>query len=333
MRDNFADHLEKFFSHITLRRGLSKHTASAYSDAFLILFRYLEETKGLKPNQITFQHFSKECITSFCDWIENTLGNSTSTRNQRLTAIHAFFRYVQSEEPPKIALCRDILSIRMKKHRVSPPKYLSAEAMKAVLAAPDPSVHTGIRDLALLCLLYDSAARVQELIDLKVYDIAIAKPSTIRITGKGNKVRVIPILPETARILDIYMNRHDLAVKDSPLFTNRSNQPLTRVGINYILNKYIAEVKLKYPGLIPISVTPHVVRHSKASHLLAAGVNLIYIRDLLGHSSVITTEIYATTNPEFLQKAIDDSALRTTPPNIYDTKVKDLTDFLKRFRC
>jgi len=333
MRDNFADHLEKFFSHITLHRGLSKHTASAYSDAFLILFRYLKETKGLKPNQIAFHHLDKESINNFCDWIESTLGNSISTRNQRLTAIHAFFRYVQSEEPSRLALCRDILSIRMKKHCIKPPKYLSAEAMKAVLSAPDSSDHTGIRDLAILCLLYDSAARVQELVDLKVCDITIAKPSTIRVTGKGNKVRVIPILPETAKILDIYMKRHDLSMQDSPLFTNRSKQSLTRVGINYILNKYVAEVKLKTPDLIPISVTPHVVRHSKATHLLAAGVNLIYIRDLLGHSSVITTEIYATTNPEFLQKAIEDSALKTTPLNSYTSKEKDMTDFLKRYRC
>ena len=319
MKDNFADHLEKFFSHIIYRRGLSKHTASAYSDSFLMLFRYFQETKELKPNQITFQHFSKESISCFCDWIENVLGNSTSTRNQRLTAIHAFFRYVQSEEPAKLALCRDILSIRMKKQGAAPPKYLSMEAMKAILSAPDSNSHTGIRDLAILCLLYDSATRVQELIDLKVNDITIAKPSTIRVTGKGNKVRVIPILPETAKILEIYLKRYDLSMPDATLFTNRSGQSLTRVGITYILNKYVSVVMESSPGLIPISVTPHIVRHTKASHLLAEGVNLIYIRDLLGHSSVITTEIYASTNPEFLHPKFPESLTRVVPPQKLDT--------------
>lgn len=333
MKDNFADHLEKFFSHITLRRGLSKHTASAYSDSFLILFRYLQETKGIKPNKVTFSHLEKESISKFCDWIENSLGNSVSTRNQRLTAVHAFFRYVQSEEPSRLALCRDILSIRMKKHCIKPPKYLSADAMKAILSAPDSNDHAGIRDLAILCLLYDSAVRVQELIDLKLNDIIYAKPSTIRVTGKGNKVRVIPILPETAKILEVYVTRHELSTPDAALFTNRSGRCLTRVGVSYILNKYVAEVKERSPELISISVTPHIIRHSKASHLLAAGVNLIYIRDLLGHSSVTTTEIYATTNPEFLQKAIEDSALKTTPPGSYVRNAKDLTDFLKRYRC
>ena len=333
MKDNFADHLEKFFNHITNRRGLSKHTASAYSDAVLMLFRYLRETAGIRPNQITFQHFSKECVSSFCDWIENTLGNSIATRNQRLTAMHAFFRYVQNEEPSKLAICRDILSIRMKKHCVKPPKYLSTEAMKAILSAPDSNSHTGIRDLAILSLLYDSATRIQELIDLKVTDISISKPSTIRVTGKGNKVRVIPILPETAKILEIYIERHRLPAHDALLFTNRSKQSLSRVGVNYILNKYVDKVKANSPELIPISVTPHVIRHSKASHLLAAGVNLIYIRDLLGHSSVITTEIYASTNPEFLQKAIENSAVKTTPPSSRSSDKKDLTDFLKCYRC
>ena len=136
-----------------------------------------------------------------------------------------------------------------------------------------------------------------------------------------------------ARILEIYMKRYGLSVPDAALFTNRSGQRLTRVGVNYILNKYVAEVKEESPDLIPISVTPHVVRHSKASHLLSAGVNLIYIRDLLGHSSVTTTEIYATTNPEFLQKAIENSALKTTPKSSYAPNTKDLTDFLKRYRC
>ena len=184
-----------------------------------------------------------------------------------------------------------------------------------------------------LCLLYDSAARVQELIDLKVNDITIAKPSTIRVTGKGNKVRVIPILPETAKILEIYVKCYDLSIPDATLFTNRSGQHLTRVGITYIFNKYVSVVMDSSPGLITISVTPHIVRHSKASHLLAAGVNLIYIRDLLGLSSVITTEIYASTNPEFLHNAIVNSSLKTAPPNTYTERVKDLTDFLKSYRC
>lgn len=337
MRSNFSDYLELFFTkYVSLQRGLSRNTISSYSDAFLLLFRYFGEVKGIRPHQITFLHIDKKSISGFCDWIESTQGNSVATRNQRLTAIHALFRYIQAEDPSKVALCRDILSIHMKKYRSEPPKYLSAEAMKAILAAPDPKNRIGIRDLAILCLLYDSAARVQELIDLKVGDISLDKPTTVRVIGKGNKVRNIPILSETACILNIYLKQYHLYEGNGILFANRSGNKLTRVGINYILNKYVNIVKHQSPKLIPITVTPHVVRHSKATHLLAAGVNLIYIRDLLGHSSVTTTEIYATANPEFLRRAIEKSALRTTTKNIADYNAltaRDLTEFLKQYRC
>ncbi|MDD2299212.1 MAG: site-specific integrase [Fermentimonas sp.] len=336
MGNDFLDYLELFFSkYVLLQRGLSSNTISSYSDAFLMLFRYLEEVKHLKPHQVTFLHVGKETIADYCEWLELSLGNSIATRNQRLTAVHALFRYIQAEDPSRIAQCRDILGIKMKKHRSTPPKYLSVDAIKAILAKPDSKSDTGIRDLALLCLLYDSAARVQELINLKVADIVLDKPATVRITGKGDKIRIVPLLPETAVILKQYIKRYRLTAKDSVLFTNRSGNKLTRVGVNYILNKYIEIVNQQSPGLINITVTPHVLRHSKATHLLSAGVNLVYIRDLLGHSSVVTTEIYATANPEFLRKAIEQNAIRTSPKRLSLTasETTDLITFLKRFRC
>ncbi len=336
MKSEFADYLESFFNkYVSQQRGLSPHTISSYSDAFLLLFRYFDETEGLKPHQVNFQHLNKKSILGFCDWLGSNLGNSTATRNQRLTAIHALFRYIQAEDPSRVAQCRDILSISMKKYRSEPPKYLSTEALKAILAAPNAKSDTGIRDLAILCLLYDSAARVQELLDLQVGDITLDKPATVHLTGKGNKVRNVPILPETSGILRNYMKRYQLTGKDDTLFTNRSGDKLTRVGISYILNKYVDMIRNISPELITISVTPHVLRHTKATHLLSAGVNLIYIRDLLGHASVTTTEIYATANPEFLRQAIEKSAIRTSIPNdsYYDSaNVRNLIEFLKQHR-
>ena len=333
-RTEFPDYLELFFSqYVFLQRGLSANTVSSYSDGFLLFFRYCDEIKGIKPNKLTFRLINKRLITDFCDWIEVEHGSSTATRNQRLTAIHAFFRYIQYESPEHVALSRDILSIRMKKCRQAPPKYLSTEAVKAILASPDSNTINGIRDLAVLCLLYDSAMRVQELIDLKIGDITLGKPAVIRVTGKGNKIRSIPILPETTNILSIYIKKYSLSDCGNQLFTNRSGNKLTRVGISYILNKYVRSIKIESPNLIPITVTPHIMRHSKASHLLSAGVNLIYIRDLLGHSSVTTTEIYATANPEFLRQAIEKSSENISVDIYYnETKRKELTEFLKQYR-
>jgi len=334
--NDFPDYLELFFSNYAfLQRGLSPNTVSSYSDAFLMFFRYCDEIKCLKPHRLTFEVISKQMVIDFCNWLESDMGNSSATRNQRLTAIHALFRYIQVETPKHIALCRDILSIRMKKTQQTPPKYLSVEAIKKVLYLPDTKTKEGIRDLAVLALLYDSAARVQELIDLCVGDITLNSQSVVRVVGKGDKIRLIPILPETATILKLYIRSNHLEEPRQTLFTNRSGLKLSRMGVSYILDKYVSKVRDQSPELIPIVVTPHVLRHSKATHLLTAGVNLIYIRDLLGHSSVTTTEIYATSNPDFLRKAIEKASVKTPgQDNYYGKKEKrDLTQFLKTYHC
>jgi site-specific recombinase XerD len=332
-RPDFPDYLELFFKrYVFLQRGLSANTVSSYSDSFLLLFRFFEEAKGIKPNKVTFASFNKQLVLDFCDWVESALNNSVATRNQRLTAIHAVFRYIQGESSEHIALCRDILSIRIKKHKQEPPRYLSAEAVKAILASVDIKTNEGIRDLAILGLLYDSAIRVQELIDLKVGDIMLSKPSVVHVLGKGNKHRTVPILPATANIITVYLKKYGLTDNERVLFTNRSKNQLTRVGVNYILNKYVDIVKKSQPELIPIPVTPHVMRHSKATHLLSADVNLIYIRDLLGHSSVVTTERYASTNPEFLRKAIEKTSDCIFTQTEVTVRKNGLPEFLKQYR-
>ena len=334
--NDFQDYVELFFSrYVFLQRGLSPNTVSSYSDAFLMLFRYFDEIKHIKPNKLTFEAINKQQVVDFCNWIESEKKNSSATRNQRLTAIHALFRYIQVESPEHMALCRDILSIPMKKTRQLPPKYLSVEAIRKILSLPDTKTKEGLRDLAVLALLYDSAARVQELIDLCTGDITFSNHSVVRVAGKGNKIRSIPILPETANILKIYIRSRHLEDPRQTLFTNRSGSKLSRMGVSYILQKYVSKATAEFPDLILIVVTPHVLRHSKATHLLSAGVNLIYIRDLLGHSSVTTTEIYATTNPDFLRKAIEKASVKTSGQDNYYSKKekKDLMDFLKKYRC
>ena len=334
MNESFSKMLERFFTlYIPLRRGLSKHTASSYSDSFLMLIRFMGSEKNLRPDQVTFDHINREAVLEFCDWLENVNGNTASTRNQRLTAIHAFFRYVQAEDPSKIEMCREILSVQLKKTGQTPPKSISMDAVEHVLAVVETRTQMGIRDLAILSLLYDSAARVQELIDLSVGDVMAGKPASVRLTGKGGKIRIVPIMRPTAKILENYIERHNLYVIGQPLFTNIRGRRLTRVGVNYILNKYVDRVKAIHPGMISIAVTPHVLRHAKATHMLSAGINLFYIRDMLGHSSVITTEIYARSNPEFLEKAVSQAALATTPTVPEVTGKDALTELLKKFRC
>ncbi|MDC3418381.1 tyrosine-type recombinase/integrase [Aquibacillus sp. 3ASR75-54] len=167
-------------------------------------------------------------------------------------------------------------------------------------------------------------------------DLRLSGKITVRVIGKGNKMRLIPISPKTGNILKAYFksNGIDMDQTGSPLFFNRSNNRLTRPGVTYILQKYVAMARDKNPGYFTKTVSAHMVRHSKATNLLLSGVNLIYIRDFLGHASVITTEIYAKTNPEFMRKAIEENnAVSTIGTEKYSIKEKkELTEFLKQYR-
>lgn len=184
-------------------------------------------------------------------------------------------------------------------------EYLPEHVLKELLSLPDQTQKYGIRDTALLCLLYDSGARVQELIDLSLLDIRLETPATIRLYGKGRKVRVVPIMSQTAVILQKYLSVWHLDPArrpDDPVFVNHQGKRLTRPGVTYILNKYMAQIPWQEGKK---SVTPHVIRHSKAMHLLRADVDLHYIRDFLGHVQIETTEVYARADAEMKRKALE----------------------------
>lgn len=337
MKNDFQDYLTTFFTkYITLQRGLSENSVSSYSDTFIIFFRYCQEVHSIRQEKMKFSTMSKGLVNEFCEWIEKDRNCSISTRNLRLTALHAFFRYVQSEAPQYAALCRDILGIRMKKNTRKPPSHLQGIEIKMLLAEPDVRSKKGLRDLAIMALLYDTGARISELVNLCVGDITVNSTATVRIIGKGNKMRLVPISPETANIITAYLksNKVDRKNSDQPLFVNRSMCKLTRPGITYILKKYVNLAKEKNPDYFTNDVSPHIIRHSKATQLLLSGVNLVYIRDFLGHASVITTEHYAKTNPEFMRKAIEKTSpsFGNATDDYSEEEKQELTEFLKSFR-
>lgn len=205
-------------------------------------------------------------------------------------------------------LCQQIASLPLKKYTGKNIEYLTLDGIKAILDTVDATTPAGRRDLVLLSLLYDSAARVQEIADLKVGDIRLPKPSTIRLTGKGNKTRVVPLMDPTTRMLQQYLDEnflHPVKHYSYPVFKNRSGTKLTRAGITYILNKYVTIAKQSCAALMPKDISPHSFRHSKSMHMLQAGVPLIYIRDFLGHAEISTTEVYARCDSNQKRKAIE----------------------------
>jgi len=218
-------------------------------------------------------------------------------------------RHVQKDYPENLQEIQKILAIPQKKSIRKVIHFLSPDEISAILSAPDLSKKSGLRDAALLSLMYDSGARVQEIADLKVADIRTKPPAVVKLLGKGNKERCVPIMGKTALLLESYlgepMKQACALRRDSYLFLNHQKQQLGRKGIDWILKKYVKKSRDAGSVLPDMPITCHVFRHSKAAHMLQAGIPLIYIRDFLGHASVTTTEIYARLNDEIKRKAIE----------------------------
>lgn len=248
-------------------------------------------------------------ITEFPDWLESERNCSITTRNQRLVSIHSFFRFILIKEPSYMDEFVKILKIPYKKTIKTIVPYLSEEQMKILLAQPDGKTWSGFRDKVMLSVLYDSGARVQELVDLKVKDVRTDKPAVITLHGKGNKIRQVPIMSSTTELLKNYLEKYKpatgIAKGDQPLFVNQKKQTLSRWGITYVINKYVEQAKENPAFSVDFNITPHVFRHSKAVHMVRAGINLIYIRDFLGHVDCSTTEIYARIDTETKRNAIE----------------------------
>jgi site-specific recombinase XerD len=289
-------------------KGLSTNTIASRRDTFTLFFSYLKKEKKINPSKAEISNFDVETITSFLNWLENIRGCSVSTRNLRLSALKTFFQYIQTQTPDYMYLYQQIVSLPLKKSPGKNIEYQTLDGIKAILGAVDTSTLAGRRDLVLLSVMYDSAARVQEIADLKVGDIRFPKPSTIRLTGKGNKTRIIPMMDATANLLRQYIDENALNLVDHynyPLFKNRGGTKLTRAGITYILNKYVEIAKEHCSVLKSENISPHSFRHSKSMHMLQAGVPLIYIRDFLGHAEISTTEVYARCDSSQKRKAIE----------------------------
>jgi len=306
--DSFGHYLNKYLTvYLPGQRGLATNSILSYRDAFSLLIVFLKEEKRLAPEHLSMSFLTKNLVLEFASWLEDTRGCSLSSRNQRLVVLRTFCKWLAIENPEFLKLSEDICGIQLKKAPKAMMSYLSMDSMKCLLSQPDSSTREGLRDLALLALTYDTGARVSEIIDLKFKDARFASPPIVKLTGKGNKTRIVPLLPQSVRYLTEYITRLriDLAVaQERYVFTNRSGQRLSRAGVKYILDKYVDAGRGKDPTLFPETVSPHTLRHSKAMHMLQSGVNIVYIRDILGHSDLNTTERYARADTSMKREAL-----------------------------
>lgn len=317
---DFAQLLTAFLKeYLPSHRNVSPNTVLSYRDTFMLLLRYCRDVRGLAPSRIDLEQLTPSLIVNFLEHLEKVRHCKARSRNQRLAAVHSFFRYIHVERPEYMLQCQRILAIPHKRCEHPQIEHLIPEDLAIILAQPDLSVRQGRRDAVMLSLLYDTGARVQELLDLSVQDIRIEAPAQVRLTGKGRKTRSVPLMKGTVDLLKEYLQEQDLVLPNAgpvPAFRNREGKRLSRSGIRYIFLKYAAQARALRP-LLRDGISPHTLRHTKAMHLLQAGNPLVVIRSILGHAQVQSTEVYARADMEMKQKALQTianlSLLPTTP--------------------
>jgi integrase/recombinase XerD len=281
MATDFAVFLRRFLTaHLAGLRGYSPNTIASYRDTFKLLVAYFRDDRSIPPEKLTLDCVNASAITGFLNWLEAGRGNSVSTRNQRLAAISSFYRWMQSQDPARMACYQDILAIPAKKHPRPGVDHLTVEQTRDLLAQPDRSTRQGRRDATLLATLYDTAARVQELADIAVRDIRLEPPAMAALTGKGRKTRHVPLMDNTAALLSAYLAEHRLnrsGQDEHPVFFNQHQSKLSRGGIAWIIGKYQAQIGTPHTG-----IHPHILRHYVDDCVMWPGGTFPLVRALWG---------------------------------------------------
>jgi len=275
-------------------RGVSPHTVRSYRDALVLFLRFLAADRGRPVVALDLGDIEPDRVLAFLDHLEKVRGNGTATRNVRLAAVHAFARYVAMCEPEHLATSQRVLAVPFKRAPVRAVDYLEGDEFQAMLGATDRTTPEGRRDYTLLLTLFNTGARVQELLDLRPIDLQLERPLQVRLVGKGRKERHCPLWPTTAAALRALVAETGLeAGATGRLFRNRRAEPLTRFGVRYLLRTYAQKAQASVPSLARKRVHPHTLRHTAAVHLLQSGVDLVSISHWLGHASIETTNRYA----------------------------------------
>lgn len=304
-----ANSIKRFFSHyLPVQRGLSANTILAYRDALKLLLCYAADTRKKSVEELSVEDLGEPLVLAFLDHLETVRGCCVRTRNARLAAVRTFFGFLAREEPALLPQCQKIRSIPLKRTEHKSVEYLEEKEIQAVLDAVPTSGRTSIRDAALLLLLYNTGARVSEVVTLKVPDLRLDDAPQVKLLGKGQKHRSCPLWPETVAALRAYLQqRTPQNPRLDQFFLNANGLALTRFGVRHILGKYAALAQLARPSLAGKRVTPHTIRHTTAMHLLRSGNDVNMVSYWLGHADINTTHIYLEIDMEMkrqmLQKA------------------------------
>lgn len=308
--------LHSFFNEwLVEQRNASHRTILAYRDAWRLFLRFVAHRRKKPVAALALEHLTEADVLAFLQHIEQERRASVNTRNCRLAALRSFFSFVAEHEPRVALQCADVLRVPFKKAARRATRYLESAEVSAILSQPDRNTVEGQRDHALMSLLYNTGARIQEALDLRPQDVYFKSPAHVKLMGKGRKERISPIWPETADLVTALIRRQPRK-PDEPIFVNRYKSPLTASGFRFRLRQYVKAAAKAVPTISKKRVTPHVFRHTTAVHLVSAGVDVTVIRSWLGHAQLDTTNHYAQANLETKRKALEqvDPKLRPAKP-------------------
>ena len=303
-----------FRNYLANQKGYSPNTIASYSDCIRLLLNYACECIGVSFDKLDVERIGEQLILEFLDHLEQDRGNAPKTRNQRLGTIKTFFRFLALQEPMLTAVCERVCVISAKKTEHKVIATLDNAEVKEILGVVNPETLQGARDQALFVMLYNTGARVQELIDLDVSNLRMETPMQVLLTGKGRKQRIVPLYGETITAIQHYLKlREQAKIEEDALFLNSRGKRITRFGIDYIVSKYAKSAAKKCPSLVDKDVTPHTYRHTTALHMIQSGIDIFVIKEWLGHADIKTTSLYVDIDIEMKRKALEACPSPTVP--------------------
>jgi integrase/recombinase XerD len=284
--------VQQFFTErLMAQRNMSPRTVAAYRDTFRLLLVWFEQKLHKAPSRLALTDLDVTGISAFLDYLEIERHNTIRSRNARFAALRSFLNFAARKEPAALGTIQGVLAVPMKRFERPLLGYLTREEIEAVLDAPEGNTWCGQRDRVMLMTLYNTGARVSELIRLTPGSVVLEGGACVHLHGKGRKERTVPLWRTTAGLLRQWLRHHPRAA-DQPLFPNRVGGPMTRTGVTDRLKLAVTKAAKRYPELTKRHISPHTIRHSTAMHLLQAGVDLTVIALWLGHESTATTHMY-----------------------------------------
>jgi integrase/recombinase XerD len=301
--------IARFFEdYLPGQRGMSPHTIRSYRDAVVLLLQFMSNHTHRRVEQLQIADLTAERVTQFLRFLETDRHNGIATRNSRLGAIHVFARFLAAERPEHLGSLQRVINIRFKRGaRDAPIEYLESDEMHAMLKSIDRTRPAGQRDYTLFALMFNTGARVQEVLNLRRRDVRLDAPSQVRLLGKGNKIRLCPLWPTMVKLLRQFLEVQRTAdpdIANALLFTNARGQQLSRFGVRYLLRKYVTAACRSVPTLREKRIHPHSLRHGTAIALLKSGVDFATISQWMGHAQLNYTMRYARVDIDLKRQAL-----------------------------